>query len=224
MNRYILSFILAGILYISLFASYILYFDNNITSKSTKEKTKRVFISIIENKPIKKQIVQIPKKVKKSKKIIKQKRKKLIVKKNIIKKTKKLQTKITKKNCIAKTNKVVQKQIQKTKAVIKTIERKNDNFLLNKAEQEKYYKKIKILINKNKIYPRRAQKRSIESTIRVRFTISNNGKLINIKILSGKSIFYNSVKKAIKASFPIKIKDGVFKNNIIFDLHMVYKL
>ncbi len=61
---------------------------------------------------------------------------------------------------------------------------------------------LKARINRNKHYPRIAERRGITGTVHARFTILRSGHVGNIS-LSGKSAFYSSTKSAIKHAFPI---------------------
>ena len=252
MNRYLLSFIITFILYISLFASYILYFNNEPTNKTQKVENKRVSFNIIQNTPkkkepiekqsIKKQIVQEKIKPAKAKKIIKEK--KVKPKKKIVKKIKK---KVIKKKKIKKTNKKVQKHIQKkiakkvvkkelvkpvknnkkqceTKNITTKTAQKKPTLVSNKLAKQKYFSQIKSLINKNKIYPKRAIKRGIQGVVNVEFTINKNGQLVSINNLDGKSIFFKSIKKAISKTFPFAPPKGLFKKDMVLNLKLVYKL
>ena len=250
MNRYLLSFIITFILYISLFASYILYFNNEPINKAQKVENKRVSFNIIQNTPkkkepiekqsIKKQIVQEKIEPAKAKKIIKEK--KLKPKKKIVKKIKK---KVIKKKKIKKPNKKVQKHIQKkttkkvikkelikpvnkkqyeTKNIITKTTQKKPKKVSNKLEKNKFFTHIKALINKNKIYPKRAIRRGVEGKVIVKFTISKDGKLLKITNISGKKIFFKSAKKAIINTFPFAPPKDLFKKDIDFTLIMLYNI
>ena len=85
------------------------------------------------------------------------------------------------------------------------------------------YKKIKLKIIQNKIYPKKAIRRKKEGDVEVKFTVSKDGKLLDIVILNGRKIFYRSVKSAIKNSFPIKIDKNIFDKNFELNLVMHYR-
>jgi len=62
--------------------------------------------------------------------------------------------------------------------------------------------KLKARINRNKHYPRIAERRGITGTVHARFTILRSGRVGKIS-LSGENAFYSSTKSAIKHAFPI---------------------
>jgi TonB family protein len=66
-------------------------------------------------------------------------------------------------------------------------------------------------INSNKSYPHTARRRSVEGTVEVEFIIQADGNVKDIKLISGKRVFKESVLQAIKRSFPVNT-DGVSFN------------
>ena len=242
MNRYFLSFIITVLIYLSLIVGF-LYYNN--TPQPIKIKTKKSIESVkftvikqekVEPKPIIKPkttplppiIKKIkPKPIKNIKPIIKKdenrtiEKPKPIIKPKIIKKIKPKK----RKKRVKKSNKTIKKtQIRKSKSISKkgVISKIKSNN--QKAQERSYYSKITKAINRNKSYPSKAKRRNIEGNVKVKVTLSKDGKLISYKILNGNRVFKKSIKKAIKKSFPIKPPKGVFHSNISFSFTLRYKL
>jgi len=68
--------------------------------------------------------------------------------------------------------------------------------------KKSFLARLKSRINRNKRYPRIAEKRGVTGAVRVRFTILRSGGVGNIS-LSGASPFYRSTKSAVERAFPI---------------------
>ena len=120
--------------------------------------------------------------------------------------------------------KEVTKAVKEQKYIPQTQIKKDESKKIKETLKQKYFSKIKDSINRNKIYPKRAIKRNMQGDVKVKFTISKYGELLNIDILDGKTIFYKSVKKAIQNSFPITPDDGLFSKDIELDLMITYRL
>ena len=88
----------------------------------------------------------------------------------------------------------------------------------NKQSKKAFLQNIRSQIIANKSYPRIAKRRHIEGDIKVRFNISENGQVNNIRFINGKRIFYKSVKKAIERTFPIAIPSNVKDELPIMDV------
>jgi len=246
MNRYFLSFIITLFIY-SIFIIGFLSYNN--TPKPLKIKTKKSIESVkftvikqvkIEPKPIIKPDIIIPpipitppkpKLTKPIKPIIKKdenltiKRPKPIIKPKIVKKIKpKKRRKVTKK-VVKKSNKNIRRTlIKKSKSLSKKGVIGSKSNQKKEARQKEYYSKISKAINRNKSYPSKAKRRNIEGKVKVRVTLSKDGKLILYKILTGNRVFKKSIKNAIKKSFPIKPPKGMFNSNIDFSFTISYKL
>jgi len=91
----------------------------------------------------------------------------------------------------------------------------------NSMNKQKFIYLLRSKIDANKIYPRIAQKRGMQGSIKVNFTITSSGKLSKLKV-TGSRIFINSAKKAIKRSFPISTKGVNLPMSI--SLTLEYKL
>jgi len=101
------------------------------------------------------------------------------------------------------------KKIVKKKKQIKKVRKKNTKRKVKKsspAKKNAFLVKIRGKINKNKTYPRIAQRRGMQGSVKVSFTILPNGHVSNIRI-SGKKVFYKSARMAIQKAFPISTKN-----------------
>ena len=229
MNRYTKSFGITTILYLLLMVTFLYSFDTDDNKKLHSQQTKST-------QSVKFTIVQ-EQRVKKVKEEPKEKIKKAIVQKKIPKKiqTKKkkpmvkpIEKKIKKQTIIKqkqhKQAQIKKNQIKKNKAV--ETKKKNNIQEINKRkiEQQKYFTKIKELINQNKYYPRMAIKRGIEGMVKIKFTISKDGELLSFKIIEGKSIFRKSIQNAVQESFPLKPPRGLLLKNTTLSLKITYKL
>jgi len=136
-----------------------------------------------------------------------------IVKKQIPKKIKKKRAKkkriekpIVKKKVRHKKSKT-KKHHQKSKHTTHKRSSKKYTAQASPAKKSAFLGAIRAKINKNKAYPRIAQRRGMQGVVKARFTIFANGKVGNIT-LSGKKVFYKSVRKAIQSAFPISVKNA----------------
>jgi protein TonB len=211
MNRYFISFILTLVVYVSLISIYFY-----TPTKNVKNSFNRTIVTILTPKPPTKRIKKKTKKIinYKFKKVIKKRIKKLKPKKII--KPKLNLRKIVKKQIIKKT---IKPKILKN---IHGITNQNEKII--ELKKQKFYELIKTTISKNKKYPKKAIKRATQGYVKVTFKISKDGKLLDIKVFDGKNIFYKSVKKAIKDSFPIKVEDDLFNDDFALTLTVKYIL
>jgi len=119
-----------------------------------------------------------------------------VVKKKVIKKKK------PKKKAVKRKKPVKKLRRKSTKQKVK----KSKSRQVSPAKKNAFLAKIRGKINRNKTYPRIAQKRGMQGSVKVRFTILSNGQVGNIS-LSGKKVFFSSARKAVKKSFPISVKN-----------------
>jgi protein TonB len=120
---------------------------------------------------------------------------------NIISKPKPIAKQIVKK-------KVQKKKVKKKYVKKKTLKRKpSSKRRVSPAKKNAYLARIRAKINKNKTYPRIAQRRGMQGSVKVRFTILKNGRVGNISV-SGSKVFHKSAKSAVKKSFPISVKNA----------------
>ena len=119
-----------------------------------------------------------------------------VVKKIVKKKT--IKKKITKKKFIKK------KKFTKRKA---TRRKPASKKRASPAKKNAFLKAIQNKINKNKTYPRIAQRRGMQGSVKVRFTILGNGNVGNISV-TGSKVFHKSARKAIKGAFPVNVQNS----------------
>ena len=122
--------------------------------------------------------------------------KKVVKKKPIIKKKKVVKKKVKKK--IKKRVKKVSKQKKRKKAQAKK--------RASPAQKNRFLNQLRAKINRNKAYPRIAQRRGMQGSVKVRFTILRNGQVGNISV-NGPKVFHTSAKSAVKKAFPINVKN-----------------
>ena len=213
-NRYFISFAIALLIYTAI----ILAFYLNISKLSKKPLSNRV-----SNKNISFCIIAQKPPQNKTKKLSKKQPKKDI--KKIIDKRNSKKKKIFKKKIAKKKIKKLQKTTKKfiPKRVVKQSKNRAKTPPTNSLKQ-KYYALIRKKIEANKRYPNRAFRRRLSSKVEVEFKVSKDGKLKDIKILSGKKIFYKASKKAIQKSFPIKIDKDLFQEDFIIKITLDYSI
>jgi len=227
MNRYFVSFILVLVFYTSIVVGCVMYLKDKPLTKDVKKVQKRINFKIITKIEPKKIIKKIEKiEIKHKQKRVKPKKKRPIKKISKKKISKKKSKKVDKKEIKIKKTKSTKPLVTKVEEIkdIKTIviEKKNED--LKKVTKEEYFKLIRETVNNHKIYPNKARRRGIQGSVKVKFTISKDGFLKNINILSGKKVFYNSVKKAITESFPLIPPKDIFDQDFSLELIMIYRL
>jgi len=244
MNRYFSSFLITTVLYSALIASIVTVWDKKVEFTDKTQEAQRIEVSLVSlpkptpPKPapitppieeVKPQPKEEPKKIEKVEEVIEkplpkpEPKAKKIVKKKPKKPVKKIVKKIKKK----KTQKVVKKQPKSNpkNAQKSIITKKSKNSSKQLAQKRNlYYATLKRKINRNKSYPRIAKRRGMQGSVKVRFTISPSGKLVNIKILSGPKVFHSSTKDAIKRSLPYAPPKGVLKGSTPLTISVDYKL
>jgi len=90
-----------------------------------------------------------------------------------------------------------------------------------------YLTKIKMIIESNKIYPKRAVVGNIEGKVFLKFSLYKNGIAKDIKVIksSGYKILDNAAIEAIKRSLPFpKFPEDLNKNKIVLSLQLIFKL
>jgi len=120
-----------------------------------------------------------------------------VVPKPIVKEVKKKPKSIAKKKISKKTAK--QKQ-RKQKA-------SSQRSITSAAEKNQFLANLRAKINKHKSYPRIAQKRGMQGTVKVEFTILSNGNVGNISV-SGPKVFHSSARNAVESAFPVNVKSA----------------
>jgi len=237
-KRYFYSFFIASLCYSFLTLTFLYSFEESyITPTKKQNSTQNVKFTLInlpkeieqpkikQKKVVKKELKPQAKKIVKKveKKIIREIGKKVEPPIKPTPKTDKVVKKIVEKPMKKTTSKIVHNQIKKNKSVIKKKTIDIDTKQL-KIKQDQYYTQIKQTINKNKYYPKVALRRGIQGDVEIQFTISKLGELLSFKILNGKKIFFKSVTKAIKNSFPLTPQNDVLRSVLNLKLTLQYKL
>lgn len=212
-KRYIGSFVFSSVTYAGIFAFFLFLLNTNpIISDKSNKTIEKIKIALIAPMPPQPKKITPPPVIPEP--IIEQKPKKVVQKKAPVKKIIPVKKKIVQKKEVKKIVKEVkpqpivqQKQIVQKDVIAKPVQpiapitpkvdvtQIKNNFLML----------LRKTINKNKFYPRVAQRRGIEGNVKVSFRIMNNGQVDAIKIVSGKRVFNKAVTQAIEKSFPIQI-------------------
>ena len=236
MNRYINSFLITLVLYLSAFG-VIVYesaTDNYCDKKSLNEKSSRICFSMVTlPSPVKK---DEPKKEKKVEKKIVKKVEKKVVKKEIVQAKKELLPKEIEKETPKEEEpqEVAKKQEEQTNTpsetkpnvqkVVNTNVQKTVDEDMVKAKQDRFIAHLVERINSNKSYPMAARRRGIEGDVEVKFHVFSDGTVRYIKMVSGKKIFRHSTLEAISKSFPIDIDKTLFNFPKEFRITIAYVL
>lgn len=78
---------------------------------------------------------------------------------------------------------------------------------ISAAEKNQFLANLRAKINKHKSYPRIAQKRGMQGTVKVEFTILSDGNVGNISV-SGPKVFHSSARNAVESAFPVNVKSA----------------
>lgn len=232
MNRYIHSFIISSIFYISIIIGvvYFLSIDDSSKADANIKATKKVCFSVVTQVEIPEPKVEKkpepkPKPKPKPKPEPKPKPKPLpepIKEEPIPQPTPEPIVEET----IKEETEVVEEQTQE---VIKSeeIATETKNKIspeVVQAQQDLFISHLIHKINSNKSYPNMARRRGIEGLVDVKFKILSNGNVEDIKIISGRSIFKKSATEAITRSFPVVVKDSMFEFPREFKVKITYIL
>ena len=120
-----------------------------------------------------------------------------------------------------KTKKVVKKK--KQRKVKKRSSRRATSSKVNPKKKSQFLARVRAKINRAKSYPRIAQKRGMQGTVKVRFTILKNGRVGHISV-RGPKVFHNSAKRAVKKAFPINTKNAPLSLPTTVNLSLRYQL
>jgi len=217
MKRYLNSFLITSLLYLTLGAVFIFAIqDIKIETKKEETITKISLNNVALEQPIVEEIVEnivepIPEPI--IEKIVEKPAPKVIEKPKIVKK------KIEKKKPIEK---IVEKPVEKIEKVVETEQKVSDNIqALNKLAEVQtsqitnnqqttiendYLAKVKAIIEKNKVYPKVAKRLHQTGKVVVAFDILKDGKVINIKIVEN-----SKFEKLDSASIELLAKIGFFE-------------
>ena len=211
MHRYLSSFIITALLYVSAIASMLYAF--NADSYSTEDievhNVSKVSFTIItpENKPKKeKRIEQKPKPKPKPKPI---------------------------KNPTPKPEPIVKEPLpepvkEEPKPKEKKIVNQNSDDTtsneMTKAKKQLFIADLMKRINSNKSYPHTARRRCIQGVVEIKFIILADGSVKHINMIYGKDIFEKSAIQAIKRSFPVNVDTSLFSFPKEFKIKIAYIL
>ncbi|WP_188084892.1 energy transducer TonB [Sulfurovum sp. AR] len=91
------------------------------------------------------------------------------------------------------------------------------------AQKNQFLASIRDKINKHKSYPRIAQRRGMQGTIKIEFTILSNGQVGNISV-SGPKVFHSSARNAVKSAFPIDTKNAPISLPKSITIKLLYQI
>ncbi len=120
-----------------------------------------------------------------------------------------------------KPKKIVKKK--KKRKVKKSSSRRATSSRVNPNKKSQFLARIRAKINRAKSYPRIAQKRGMQGTVKVRFTILKSGRVGSISV-SGPKVFHSSAKRAVKKAFPINTKNAPLSLPTSVNLSLRYQL
>ncbi|MBU1217535.1 energy transducer TonB [bacterium] len=250
MNRYLSSFALSIAIYVTLVATIFYSINSNKhEAKSKMESTKVVKISLLDlhqesqKQEEKKQVepkkelqAPAPKQEPKKEPVAKAEPKKILKKVSppLIKDTKSIEKVAYKEETQQEREKenllqeeTAAKQILSNAAVISQendVREKQRIMAELQVKQESFFLKLRELINQNKFYPNSARRRGVQGNVEVKFCILENGNVENIELISGQTIFKNSVQEAIEKSFPVKVDKTLFSFPKEFKITLAYVL
>ena len=92
--------------------------------------------------------------------------------------------------------------VQEAQPMVQTVAPQQTN---NNEAKKAFLNNLRSQIISNKEYPKIALRRHIEGAVKVRFDLTANGEVSNIRFLEGKTILQKGVRKAILRSFPVNI-------------------
>ena len=93
----------------------------------------------------------------------------------------------------------------------------------NEQHKKAFLRNVRSKIIANKTYPKIAKRRHIEGSVKVRFDITKQGHVSNIRFVSGKSIFQKSIRSTLERTFPMgipnEVRDELPISNVSVVLH-----
>ncbi len=237
MNRYFSSFVVTALLYGGVFAAFVWTKGEKILYSDQTKELQTIEVSLVslpkpqpmqeEPKPIEEIKEEPPKEEPKAIEKIKKKIPKEIKKERVV----------VKKDTPKPKKRVPKKPIKQTKPQPSTPKSKptpaqkstithTSKTSAKEAAQKKnlYFATLKNKIERRKSYPAMAKRRGIEGSVRVQFTLTPNGALKTITILSGPKIFHSSIKSAIGSALPYSPPQGVTIGNQPITLTIEYSL
>jgi protein TonB len=251
-HRYKVSFSITTLIYVSLFLTYLVFVGHEfVVSQKEKDKTINLslsqFVPEVIEQPIEEEI-ELPVEEEPEAEIIEPEpepeiiepesepetipepvvEKKFVEVVPVVKKVekkpkpKKIKKKIVKKK--RKKKKLVKKRVKKKSSkASRASSRRATSSRIDPNKKSHFLASLRAKINRKKSYPRIAQKRGMQGTVKVRFVILKNGRVGNITV-SGPKVFHNSAKGAVKKAFPINVKNAPLKLPTTVNLSLRYKL
>lgn len=241
-HRYKVSFSITTLIYISLFLTYLVFVGHQFVV-SQKEKDKAINLSLSQfvpevieqpleeeiEPPVEEEIEPEP-----EPEIIEPEpepipepivEKKFVEAIPVVKKVEKKPEpkKIKKKVVKKKPKKKTKKKVKKKKQASRASSRRATSSRVDPNKKSQFLASIRAKINRKKSYPRIAQKRGMQGTVKVRFTILKSGRVGNISV-KGPKVFHNSAKAAVKKAFPINVKNAPLRLPTTVNLSLRYRL
>ncbi len=210
-SRYFNSFFITFFLFSTLFFGIFLIFKNQETfAKNISQAPQKISFTIISQKPqpvVEQKVVEKP--IEK------------VVEKPIAQKPKQIEPVATKQTQAEPTPTA----IEEVKQVVPVIEQQIAvaTQIDTNAIKEEFLKGIKININKNKVYPKRAISRGIEGMVDVNFKLLSNGTISDINI-SGHNVFTSSIEDALAKSFPVSIPKELNVFPMVINFQIAFNL
>ena len=236
-HRYKVSFSITTFIYASLFIAYI-YTVSQHFIVSQKEKDKVINLSLSQFVP---EVIEQPKEEELPEPVIEEEpepepepeviepepipepvvEEKPVAEPEVVKKVEKKPEpkKIVKK----RKKKLVKKRVKKKKKASRASSRRSTSSRVNPHKKSQFLASLRAKINRAKSYPRIAQKRGMQGTVKVRFSILKSGHVGNISV-SGPKVFHNSAKRAVKKAFPLNTKNAPLRLPTTVNLSLRYRL
>jgi protein TonB len=229
MNRYFKSFIIASLVYTSVFASFLFDFDKKTGDAVQKHSYQKINLqnyTVARPEP-KPQVQPKPKPTpQKPQKIVKPEpvKPKKVIKKEVVQKVAQVQKEVVKEEIIE--SKPEQKTPNATptpqKQVVDTTNVIQKRYSVK--EKEIFLNYIRQSIEKNKQYPKVAQRRGVEGKVEVQFTVCERGTLQNLQTNASHKYFDETTKAAIATVFPLHYDLKKVKLPMQLNLVVEYKL
>jgi protein TonB len=229
-HRYKVSFSITTLIYISLFLTYLVFVGHTfVVSQKEKDETINLSLSqfipeVIEQPVVEKEIEPEPEPEEEPVEPEPEPEEPVeeeIIPEPVVKPIPELKPVIKEVKKKPKPKKIVKKK--KRRKVKKSSSRRATSHSVNPNKKSQFLAKIRAKINRAKSYPRIAQKRGMQGTVKVRFTILKNGHVGHIS-LNGPKVFHNSAKRAVKKAFPINTKNAPLSLPTAVNLSLRYQL
>jgi len=235
-HRYKVSFSITTLIYVSLFLTYMVMMGQQFVV-AQKEKDKVINLSLSQfvpeviEQPVEEEIEPPVEEVVEPEpepEIVEPIPEPIVEKKfvevvPVVKKVEKKPKKIKKKVLKKKPKKKTKKKVKKRKKASRASSRRATSSRVDPNKKSQFLASIRAKINRKKSYPRIAQKRGMQGTVKIRFTILKSGRVGNISV-KGPKVFHNSAKSAVKKAFPINVKNAPLRLPTTVNLSLRYKL